>query len=78
MLSDFDGEPAWTVTYSYITILTASFKILSPKITVYSFGSTLCWLKIAKIVTGSVADRVEPKIRHSSRLSWRDSRPRNE
>lgn len=28
-------------TYSYMTILTASFKILSPKITEYNLGSTL-------------------------------------
>ena len=35
-------------------------------------------MNIARIVTGSVADRVEPKIKHSSRPSWRDSRPRRE
>jgi hypothetical protein len=28
-------------TYSYMTILTASFKILSPKMTEYNLGSTL-------------------------------------
>lgn len=62
-------------THSYITILTASFSRDSPKITVYSLGSTLYWLKIARIVTGSVADRVDPKMRHSIKLNPRDSSP---
>jgi hypothetical protein len=65
-------------TYSYMTILTASFSKLSPNMMVYNFGSTLYWLKMARIVTGSVADRVEPKIRHSIRDTSRDSSPRNE
>ena len=42
------------------TIAMASFRIDSPNMTVYSFGSTLYTLKIARIVTGSVADRVAP------------------
>ena len=65
-------------THSYMTIETASFKILSPKMVEYSLGSTLYWLKMARIVTGSVADRVEPKIKHSSRLNLRPSRPRKD
>jgi hypothetical protein len=66
------------LTYSYMTILTASFRRLSPKMMEYSLGSTLYWLKIARMVTGSVADKVDPKIRHSRRPSSSDSRPRNE
>lgn len=65
-------------TYSYITILTASFNKLSPKMTVYNFGSTLYWLNMARMVTGSVADRVDPKIRHSRRVISILSRPRKE
>ena len=65
-------------TYSYITILTASFNRLSPKMMVYNFGSTLYWLKIARMVTGSVAERVEPKMRHSINVRSRCSRPRKE
>jgi len=61
-----------------MTILTASFKMLSPKMMLYSLGSTLYWLNMAKIVTGSVADRVEPKIRHSRRVNLRPSNPRND
>ena len=38
----------------------ASFSIDSPKIIVYNFGSTLYALKMARIVTGSVADNVAP------------------
>jgi hypothetical protein len=57
---------------------TASFSKLSPKMMVYSFGSTLYWLKIAKIVTGSVAESVDPKIRHSSNPKLRSSRPRKD
>jgi hypothetical protein len=64
--------------YSYITILTALFNKLSPKIMVYSFGSTLYWLKIVRMVTGSVADRVEPKIRHSINGNLSVSSPRYE
>ena len=61
-----------------MTILTASFNKLSPKMTVYSLGSTLYWLKIARMVTGSVAERVEPKMRHSINVRSRCSRPRKE
>lgn len=61
-----------------MTILTASFSKLSPKMTLYSLGSTLyCW-KIARIVTGSVADNVDPNVRHSSSVMSKDSKPRNE
>lgn len=66
------------MTHSYMTIDTASFKILSPKMTEYNFGSTLYWLKIARIVTGSVADKVDPNMRHSSRLNLSPSNPRND
>ena len=61
-----------------MTIETASLRMLSPKMTLYSFGSTLAELKMAKIVTGSVALRVEPKIRHSSRVNLRPSSPRKD
>jgi len=65
-------------TYSYMTILTASFSKLSPKMIVYSFGSTLYWLNMARTVTGSVADNVDPKMKHSRRLRWMFSSPRME
>ena len=65
-------------TYSYMTIDTASFKRLSPKMTLYNFGSTFSWLKIARMVTGSVAESVDPKMRHSRRVKERDSKPRKE
>ena len=42
------------------TIAIASFNIDSPKMTVYNLGSTLYVLKIARMVTGSVAERVAP------------------
>ena len=61
-----------------MTILTASLSKLSPKMMVYSFGSTLYWLKMARMVTGSVADSVEPKARHSMSDRSRDSSPRKE
>ena len=38
----------------------ASFNSDSPKMMVYSLGSTLYALKIERIVTGSVADNVAP------------------
>jgi hypothetical protein len=57
---------------------TASFSKLSPKMMVYSFGSTLYWLKIAKMVTGSVAESVDPNIKHSSSPRLRSSRPRKD
>jgi len=61
-----------------MTIETASFKILSPKMTEYNFGSTLYVLKMARIVTGSVAESVDPKMRHSSKVNFSPSRPRND
>ena len=45
---------------SKMTMAIASFNIDSPNITVYSLGSTLYVLKMARIVTGSVADNVAP------------------
>ena len=65
-------------TYSYMTMETASFNKLSPKMMVYSFGSTLYWLKMARMVTGSVADSVDPNVKHSIKESSSDSKPRNE
>ena len=38
----------------------ASFSMDSPNMIVYSFGSTLYALKMARMVTGSVADSVAP------------------
>jgi hypothetical protein len=61
-----------------MTIATASFRILSPKMTEYSLGSTWRALKIARMVTGSVAERVEPKRRHSTIVRERPSSPRRE
>ena len=61
-----------------MTILTASFSILSPNMTEYNLGSTLYWLKMARMVTGSVAESAEPKSRHSSSVRWRDSIPSTE
>lgn len=58
-----------------MTMETASFRILSPKMTEYNLGSTLSWLKIARIVTGSVADKTDPKIIESKKLSCNDSNP---
>ena len=50
---------------SNMTIETASLRIDSPKMMLYSCGSTLYELKIERIVTGSVALSVLPKMRHS-------------
>jgi hypothetical protein len=48
----------WAV--SKRTMAIASLRIDSPKMIVYSFGSTLYRLKMANIVTGSVAESVAP------------------
>lgn len=57
-------EPASLSAYfcavSNRTMAIASLRMDSPKITVYSFGSTLYKLKMAKMVTGSVAESVAP------------------
>jgi hypothetical protein len=58
-----------------MTMATASFRMDSPKMTLYSLGSTLRALKMARMVTGSVADRVELNCRHSMMDSERPSRP---
>ena len=50
------------------TIAIASFSMDSPKMTVYSFGSTLYTLNIAIMVTGSVADSVAPTEIASTKL----------
>jgi len=55
------------------TIAIASFRIDSPKMIVYSFGSTLYVLKIARIVTGSVALSVAPTLIASTKLMFRPS-----
>lgn len=65
-------------THSNMTIDTASLRILSPKMTLYSCGSTLYVLKMARMVTGSVALSVLPKMKHSSRESEMDSRCRRD
>jgi hypothetical protein len=57
---------------------TASFRMLSPKMIEYNFGSTLALLKMARIVTGSVADRVDPKIRHSRSENLSPSKGRSD
>lgn len=56
------------------TMATASFRIDSPKMRVYSFGSTLYVSKMARMVTGSVADRVAPTDMASTKLIWKPSR----
>jgi hypothetical protein len=61
-----------------MTILTASLSKLSPNIMVYNLGSTLYCLKMARIVTGSVADRVDPKVKQSIRVKFIDSRPKKD
>jgi len=61
-----------------MTIATASFKMDSPKITLYNFGSTCKVLKMARIVTGSVADKVEPNRRHSMMVKLNPSSPSKE
>jgi uncharacterized protein YcgI (DUF1989 family) len=53
---------------------TASFRMDSPKMSVYSFGSTLYVSKMARMVTGSVADRVAPTDMASTKLIWKPSR----
>lgn len=78
MLEVIDAKEKGNYTHSYMTILTASFNKLSPKMTVYSLGSTLYWLKMARMVTGSVADRVEPKVKLSTSDRSIPSMPRNE
>ena len=62
-------------THSYITILTASLSRDSPNMILYNLGSTLYWLKMARMVTGSVAESVEPNIRHSNNVNSSDSKP---
>jgi len=73
-----NGHGLVQVTYSYITIDTASFSKLSPNIMLYNFGSTLYCVKMDRIVTGSVALRVEPKMRQSSIVNLRPSSPRKD
>lgn len=63
---------------SNMTMETASLRRDSPKMMLYSSGSTLYVLKMARIVTGSVALSVEPKMRHSSSVSESDSRWRSD
>ena len=75
---NFDSSRGRGNTHSYMTILTASFSRLSPKMMLYNFGSTLYWLKMARMVTGSVADNVDPNARHSHKPRSRDSSPKRE
>ena len=62
----------WAV--SNRTMAMASFRMDSPKMMVYSFGSTLYVLKMARMVTGSVADNVAPRERASTKLILKPSR----
>lgn len=48
-------------TYFVRTIETASLRMLSPKTSMLSTGSTLRALKIAIVATGSTAEIKEPK-----------------
>jgi hypothetical protein len=61
----------WAVSNS--TIAMASLRIDSPNITVYSLGSTLYKLNMARMVTGSVADRVAPTEKASTNVIFRPS-----
>lgn len=72
LLPDAPSLYRWAV--SKRTIAMASFSIDSPKMTVYSFGSTLYRLNIARIVTGSVADRVAPTETASTKVMLSPSR----
>lgn len=56
------------------TMAMASFKIDSPNMTVYSLGSTLYVLNMAKIVTGSVAESVAPTDKASTKVMLSPSR----
>jgi hypothetical protein len=47
---------------------TASFNKLSPDMIENNFGSTPSCEKMARIVTGSVADKIAPNIRLSRKL----------
>ncbi len=54
---------------------TASFKMLSPKIIEYSLGSTLSTWNMESTVTGSVADKTDPKIIESKNESCNEPIP---
>jgi hypothetical protein len=62
----------WAV--SNRTMATASLRMDSPNMIVYSFGSTLYVSKMARMVTGSVADKVAPTDMASTKLIWKPSR----
>jgi hypothetical protein len=55
------------------TIAMASLRIDSPNMTVYSLGSTLYRLNMARMVTGSVADSVAPTENASTKVMLRPS-----
>ena len=61
----------WAVSNK--TMAMASFRMDSPKIRVYNFGSTLYVLKMARMVTGSVAERVAPIDMASTKLILKPS-----
>ena len=44
----------------------------------YAVGPKRVRRLMARMVTGSVADNVDPKMRHSSRVNFRPSKPRND
>ena len=58
---------------SKMTIAIASLRMDSPNMIVYSFGSTLYVLKMARIVTGSVAESVAPTDIASTKDIWNRS-----
>lgn len=75
MMLRFPAAPSlylWAV--SKRTIAMASFRMDSPKMMVYNFGSTLYRLKMARIVTGSVAESVAPTEMASTQVIVRPSK----
>lgn len=62
----------WAVSNKTIAI--ASLRMDSPNITVYSLGSTLYRLNMARMVTGSVADNVAPTENASTKVMFKPSR----
>lgn len=62
----------WAVSNN--TMAMASLRMDSPNITVYSLGSTLYKLNIARMVTGSVAESVAPTEKASTKVMLRPSK----
>ncbi len=53
------------MSYFVRTIATASFKMLSPKTSIYKTGSISNALNIARVATGSTADTNDPNAKLS-------------